>query len=76
MMKNKEYLLSVSEMKNILKNQSKEELIKLVIDSCKAIPQLKEYITIRYAEQDEIEQIAEAYKNKIYNVFFPKSMSA
>ena len=62
-LKKKEYLLSISEMKNILKNQSKEELIKLVTDSYKAIPQLKEYITIRYAKQDEIEQIAEAYKN-------------
>lgn len=75
-LKNKEYLLSVSEMKNILKNQSKEELIKLVIDSYKAIPQLKEYITVKYANQDAIEQIAEVYKDKIYNVFFPKNMSA
>lgn len=75
-LKKKEYLLSISEMKNILKNQSKEELIKLVIDSYKAVPQLKEYITIRYAKQDEIEQIAEAYKNKIFNVFFPKNINA
>lgn len=42
-MKKKEYILSVNEIKNILKNESKEELIKLVIDSYKAIPQLKEY---------------------------------
>ena len=75
-MKKKKYILSVSEIKNILKNESKEELIKLVIDSYKAIPQLKEYITIKYAGQDEIEQIAEAYKNKIFNVFFPKNINA
>lgn len=75
-LKKKEYVLSISEVKNILKNQSKEELIKLVIDSYKAIPELKEYITIRYAKQEEIEQIAEAYKNKIFNVFFPKNINA
>ena len=74
--KKNEYLLSISEVKNILKSQSKEDLIKLVIDSYKAIPQLKEYITVKYADQDTIEQITEVYKNKIYNVFFPKSMSA
>lgn len=75
-LKKKDNILSVSEIKNILKNESKEELIKLFIDSYKAIPQLKEYITIRYSGQDEVEQIAEAYKNKIYNVFFPKSMNS
>ena len=53
-LKKKENILSVSEIKNILKNESKEDLIKLVIDSYKAIPQLKEYIYIKYAGQDEI----------------------
>lgn len=73
-LKKSDYQLSTTEVKNILKNQSKEELVKLIIDSYKVIPQLKEYITARYADKDTIEQIAEVYKNKIYNVFFPKSM--
>lgn len=75
-MKKNEYLLSISEVKSMLKNQSKEELVKLIVDSYKAIPQLKEYITVKYANQDTIEQIAEVYKDKIYNVFFPQNMNA
>lgn len=76
MMKKSELLLSVKEVKQILKQQSREELMELFIDSYKTIPQLKEYITVKYADQDTIQQVFEVYKNKIYDVFFPKSMRA
>ena len=75
-MKKNEYLLSVNELKNILKKQSREEIIELLLDSYKASAQVKEYITVKYGNQDTIEQIFEAYKNKIKDVFFPKSMRA
>ncbi len=75
-MKKTEHLLSVTEVKNILKQESKETLIDLFIDSYKTIPQLKEYITIKYANQDAVDQVFETYKNKIRDVFFPKSMRA
>lgn len=73
-MKKNEYLLSVTEVKNILKQQSTEELIELIIDSYKTIPQLKEYITVKYSNEDTIEQIFKVYKDKVHDVFFPKSM--
>lgn len=75
-MKKNEYLLNVTEVKNILKEQGREALIELIIDSYKNIPQLKEYITVKYANKDTIEQIFEVYKNKVYEVFFPESMTA
>ena len=75
-MKKKEYLLSVTEFKNILKQQSQEKLINLLIESYKAIPQLKEYITAKYADQDTMKQIFETYENKVYDVFFPGNMNA
>lgn len=73
-MKKNEYLLSVTEVKNILKQQSTEELIELIIDSYKTIPQLKEYVSIKYSNEDTIEQIFKVYKDKVHDVFFPKSM--
>ncbi|MCB2312072.1 DUF6155 family protein [Clostridium tagluense] len=73
-MKNGEELLSVTEVKNILKEKSREELLELLIESYKTIPLLKEHISVKYGSQDNIEKILEAYKNKIYNVFFPKNM--
>ena len=75
-MKKKEYLLSVAEFKNILKQQSQEKLMNLLIESYKAIPQLKEYITAKYAGQDTMKQIFETYKSKVYDVFFPGNMNA
>ena len=75
-MKKNEYLLSVTELKNILKKQSREEIIEILLDSYKASPQIKEYITVKYGNQDTIEQVFETYKNKIKDVFFPKGMGA
>jgi len=73
-MKNNDYLLSLTELKNILKKQSREEIIELFLDSYKASIQIKEYITVKYGEHDKIERILETYKNKIQDVFFPNSM--
>ncbi|HEY8889670.1 MAG TPA: DUF6155 family protein [Clostridium sp.] len=73
-MKKDEHLLSITEVKNILKEKSREELLELMIESYKKIPLLKEYIIVKYGSQDNIEKILETYKNKIYDVFFPKNM--
>ena len=73
-MKKGEHLLSITEVKNILKEKSREELLELLIESYKTIPLLKEYISVKYGSQDNIEKIHGAYKNKIYNVFFPNNM--
>jgi hypothetical protein len=73
-MRKQEHLLSVTEVKNILKEKSREELLELLVESYKTIPLLKEYISVKYGSQDNIEKILEAYKDKIYNVFFPKNM--
>lgn len=39
-MKNGEHLLSVTEVKNILKEKSREEVLELLIESYKTIPLL------------------------------------
>src|SRR5665647_603891 len=75
-MKKNEYLLSIAEFKNMLKQQSREIVMDLLIESYKAIPQLKEYITAKYAGQDTMKQIFETYKNKVHDVFFPGNMRA
>jgi hypothetical protein len=75
-MKKNDYLLSVTELKNILKKQSREEIIELLLDSYKVSEQVKECISVKYGEKDTLEQVLETYKNKIKDVFFPKSMKA
>lgn len=75
-MKEKVHLLSVTEVKSIFKDQTKEALLELLVESYKAVPELKEFITMKYANENTMEQILEKYKNKVYDVFFPKSMRA
>ena len=75
-MKKDEHLLSITEFKNILKQQSREALIDFLVDCYKVNLQVKEYITARYAGQDTMKQIFENYKNKVYDVFFPYNMRA
>ncbi|HOJ11790.1 MAG TPA: DUF6155 family protein [Clostridiales bacterium] len=75
-MKKDEHLLSITELRNILKQWSRESLIDLLVDCYKINSQVKEYISAKYAGQDTIEHIFETYKNKVHDVFFPRSMSA
>ena len=75
-MKKDEQLLSVTEVKNILIEKSREQLLELLIESYKTIPLLKEYISVKYGSQNNIEKVLEAYKDKIYNVFFPRNMKS
>ncbi|MBU3191527.1 DUF6155 family protein [Clostridium bowmanii] len=75
-MKKNECLLSITKLKNILKKQSREEIIELLLDSYKASAEVKEYITIKYGDYDTIEQIFRIYKSKVQDIFFPKSMGA
>ena len=70
-MKNKEYLLSVTELKKILKQQTKEDLIGLLTECYKSNDKIKEFISARYAGKDIVKQLYEVYREKIHNSFFP-----
>lgn len=74
-MKNKDYLLSITELKDILKQQAKEELINLLAECYKSNDIIKEFISAKYAGADAIKQIFEVYKIKIQNVFSPDRLS-
>lgn len=75
-MKNDEHLLNTTEIKNLLKKQSNEMLINLLIECTKLDPKIREYISLRFSGQDAAEKILETYKQKVMDVFFPKSMKA
>jgi len=74
-MKNKDYLLSMTELKNILKQQTKEDLVNLLAECYKNNDKIKELISAKYAGNDAVKQIFEDYKIKIQNVFFPDRLS-
>lgn len=66
--------MSVTEIKKIFKEKSKEELIGLLVECYKNNPLIKEYITAKFGSKDNLNSIFEEYKKKVYDVFFPKSM--
>jgi len=63
--KKKNCYLGIAELKSILKQYNKDDLMQLFIECYKANPQLKEYITAKFADEDTVEQILEIYKRKI-----------
>lgn len=74
-MKNKDYLLNITELKNVLKQQSKEDLVNLLTECYKNNDKIKELISAKYAGNDTVMQIFEDYKTKIQSVFFPDRLS-
>jgi hypothetical protein len=74
-MKKKDYLLSMTELKNILKQQTKENLVSMVAECYKNSDKIKELISVKYAGNDAVKQIFEGYKIKIQDVFFPDKLS-
>lgn len=70
-LKNKDYLLTVTELKKVLNQNTKEELISLLSECYKSNDTVKEFISARYAGENTINKICELYKEKIYNSFFP-----
>lgn len=75
-MKNTDYLLSVTELKNVLKQMTKEDLVSLLTECYKSNDKIKEFISARYAGENTIKQLFEVYKEKIHDVFFPERMKA
>lgn len=73
-MKN-DHILSITEMKKILRKQNNEELIALLVECTKIDPKIKEFISIKFSEKNTIETVLEEYKEKVFNVFFPKNFS-
>ncbi len=74
-MKNKDYLLNITELKSILNQQTKENLVGLLTECYKNNEKIKELISAKYAGNDAVKQILEDYKIKIQNVFFPDRLS-
>jgi hypothetical protein len=69
----KEKLITTSQLKKVLKDYTKEELIVLVTEVSASSSQAKEYLTVKFASQEDIITIQDKYKQKITNEFFPKS---
>lgn len=65
-------LITIAQLKSELQNYANDELVTLITDISKACPQAKEFLTVRFACEENIFEVLESYKQKVKNEFFPK----
>ena len=62
--------ITIAQLKKELKTKTNEELIEIVTDLTKSLPQVKDYMTLKYSPESSQELVDEA-KRKIRAEFFP-----
>jgi hypothetical protein len=68
----KEKLISITFLKNALQDLSQAELISLITETAQSCPQAKEFLTVKFAAKENINEILQKYKDKVEHEFFPK----
>ena len=65
----KEKLITITQLKESLKDFSQKELTELVVEISKSCPQAKEFLTLRFLKNTD--EVVHKYKKKIENEFYP-----
>lgn len=71
-----EATLKWSELKKLLQDADRKEIIDLVHDLYKQSVDNRRYITARYTKKEENSEILEAYRKKVVNIYFPAGGAA
>ena len=57
-------LISVTQLKSVLKGMDALQLAQLIADISKNCPQAREYLTVKFASADDAVAVLETYKKK------------
>lgn len=68
----KENLITITQLKKMITNLERDEYIKLITEIAQACPQAREFLTVKFSDAENINEIFEKYKQKVENEFFPK----
>ena len=68
----KEKLITNAQIKKLLNDLERDEYIYLITEIAQACPQAREFLTVKFADNENINEILEKYKEKIEYEFFPK----
>ncbi|GEN32975.1 DUF6155 family protein [Aneurinibacillus danicus] len=63
--------LTVPQLRKQLQNLPQDELVRLVVDCVKASKEAKHFFMIQLAGEEALEEMAETYRKKIREEFFP-----
>ena len=65
-------LITNGQLKKVLGDLERDEYIYLITEMAQACPQAREFLTIKFAGNENISEILEKYKQKVADEFFPK----
>ena len=68
----KEKLITNAQLKKRLNDLERDEYIYLITEIAQSCPQAREYLTVKFADNENINEILEKYKEKVEHEFFPK----
>ena len=68
----KEKLITNAQLKKLLQNLDRDEYIYLITEIAQACPQAREFLTMKFADNENINEVLEKYKQKVADEFFPK----
>ena len=67
-----EKLITNAQLKKLLNDLKKDEYIYLITEIAQTCPQAREFLTVKFADNDNINEILEKYKQKVAHEFFPQ----
>lgn len=67
----KEKLITNAQLKKLLRDLERDEYIYLITEIAQSCPQAREFLTVKFACEDNINEILAKYKQKVANEFFP-----
>ena len=67
----KEKLITNAQLKKFLQDLDRDEYIYLITEIAQACPQAREFLTMKFADNENINEVLEKYKQKIADEFFP-----
>ena len=68
----KEKLITNAQLKKVLSDLERDEYIYLITEIAQACPQAREFLTVKFADNENTNEILEKYKEKVKYEFFPK----
>lgn len=68
----KEKLITNAQLKKSLQDYTQYELISLIANISQTCPQAREFLTVKFTGQENIQELLKKYKQKVENEFFPK----
>ena len=68
----KEKLITNAQLKKSIKDLEKDDYIYLITEISQTCPQAREFLTVKFADNENVGEVLEKYKEKVAYEFFPK----